>query len=253
MKRIYILFLAITFLMVPVAGVHAQQENQFTKGYVEVIDGCKIVLNGCLNIRSGPGIGYSRVHVLRIGAVLYVDKSVTDDTDRVWYRVVPTPGSHPERVTTEWYIAAEFVVPVTVPPEPAKDPSKKIVVDLSDQTLTAYQGDKIFMKVSVSTGRAATPTFPGRFTILWKTPSRYMQGPIPGAADISGKLLTDVYDLPGVPWDMYFTVGGAAFHGTYWHNDFGKKHSHGCVNLTVKDSYKLYGWAAVGTRVIVQP
>ncbi len=240
------MFLAITLLLIPTVSAEAQRENQAMKGYVEVIDGCKIIRSGCLNVRSGPGISYSRVQVLRIGAVVYVDKSVTDDTGRVWYRVVPDASiPYPERVTTEWYTAAEFVVPVTVPPNPAKDPSKKIVVDISDQTLTAYQGDKIFMKVNVSTGITGTPTPLGKFNVLSKTPSRYMQGPLPG--------MTDVYDLPGVPWVMYFTIGGAALHGTYWHNEFGKKHSHGCVNLTVEDSYKLYGWAAVGTRVIVQP
>lgn len=72
-----------------------------------------------------------------------------------------------------------------------------------------------------------------------------MQGPIPGITD-------QYYDLPGVPWNLYFTYQGAAIHGTYWHKNFGKQSSHGCVNLTTEEAQKLYNWAGVGTFVIVQ-
>ena len=72
-----------------------------------------------------------------------------------------------------------------------------------------------------------------------------MQGPIPG---VSGHY----YDLPGVPWDMYFTYQGAAIHGTYWHENFGRPASNGCVNLPVPEARKLYTWAEVGALVIVQ-
>lgn len=262
MKRIQILFLTITLVLVPVVSAQAQDNSQSVNGYVQVIDGCVVVRSGCLNVRSGPGTNYSKVRipdigpqVLRVGAVVYVSESVTDDTGRVWYRVVPDASiPHPERVTTQWWIAAEFTAPANVPPKPAYDSGKKIVVDISAQTETAYNADgTIFMVAPVSTGNTSTPTPLGKFKILSKTPSRYMQGPLPGITDINGQPLTDVYDLPGVPWTMYFTSGGAALHGAYWHNEFGKKHSHGCVNLTIEDAYKLYAWAAVGTRVIVQP
>ena len=41
----------------------------------------------------------------------------------------------------------------------------------------------------------------------------------------------DFYDLPGVPWVSYFHWWGVSIHGTYWHNDYGEPHSHGCINL----------------------
>ena len=72
-----------------------------------------------------------------------------------------------------------------------------------------------------------------------------MQGPIPGVSD-------DVYDLPGVPWTMYFTYDGAAIHGAYWHNDFGAQHSHGCVNLPPDKAEQLYDWTPLGTPVLVR-
>jgi hypothetical protein len=57
-----------------------------------------------------------------------------------------------------------------------------------------------------------------------------------------GADLASLFDLPGVPWDAYFTEAGAALHGTYWHNDFGHPHSHGCINLTPEDARWIYRW-----------
>jgi lipoprotein-anchoring transpeptidase ErfK/SrfK len=50
------------------------------------------------------------------------------------------------------------------------------------------------------------------------------------------------YDLPGVPWICYFTEDGISFHGTYWHNDFGKPRSHGCINLSPAAARWVYRW-----------
>jgi lipoprotein-anchoring transpeptidase ErfK/SrfK len=58
----------------------------------------------------------------------------------------------------------------------------------------------------------------------------------------SGDLASDGYDLPGVPWVSYFTEKGVSFHGTYWHNDFGTPHSHGCINLTSQSAKWIYLW-----------
>ena len=48
-----------------------------------------------------------------------------------------------------------------------------------------------------------------------------------------------------------FTDNGVAFHGAYWHNDFGTPRSHGCVNLPVSFAKWLYDWTPLGTRVWV--
>lgn len=73
-----------------------------------------------------------------------------------------------------------------------------------------------------------------------------MQGPLPILAD------QQYYDLPGVPWNLYFTEQGAVIHGAYWHNSFGKPYSHGCVNMHTDEARKLYTWATLGTQVIVR-
>ena len=77
-----------------------------------------------------------------------------------------------------------------------------------------------------------------------KTPSRYMQGPLPPISD-------QFYDLPGVPWNLYFTNEGGAIHGAYWHESFGEQRSHGCVNLPLDKAKELYLWAPLGTEVFV--
>jgi lipoprotein-anchoring transpeptidase ErfK/SrfK len=124
--------------------------------------------------------------------------------------------------------------------------TKSIVVDRSDQTLKAYDNGELFMEAEISTGLELTPTPRGIFYIFRKTPSRYMQGPLPYLVDQQS------YDLPGVPWNLYFTEGGAAIHGTYWHNNFGNQQSHGCVNMRPEEAEKLYRWAELGTKVTVR-
>ena len=111
-----------------------------------------------------------------------------------------------------------------------------IEVNLSTQTLTAWQGDVAVMHTAISSGLAATPTVTGRFRIGNKLTSQRMVGP--------------GYDLPGVPWVMYF-YGAYAIHGAYWHNNFGMPMSHGCVNMRSGDAQMLYNWAPAGTEVYV--
>jgi len=111
-----------------------------------------------------------------------------------------------------------------------------IEVDLSEQTLTAWQGDVPVLHTSVSTGTSRHPTVTGRFSVGTKYSSQRMTGP--------------GYDLPGVPWVMYF-FSGYAIHGAYWHDNFGAPMSHGCVNMRVTEAEFLYEWADAGTEVYV--
>lgn len=110
-----------------------------------------------------------------------------------------------------------------------------IDVDISSQRLTAYQGKKAVFSALISSGLARTPTVIGRFKVQTKLRSTRMRGP--------------GYDLPGVPYTMYF-YKGYAIHGTYWHNNFGRPMSHGCVNMRTADAGWLFNWASVGTPVV---
>jgi len=220
--------------------------------YVEVLDGCGHHFEGeCLNVRSGPGTEYPVVARLRNGIVLKVDGKV-EHGESTWYKIIFDEWlRYPERVTGDWYVAANYVKVLLDEGNQAIEnqgnaaSTKQIIVDRSDQILYAYENDELFMQEPISTGLELTPTPRGIFSIYKKTPSRYMQGPIPDIAN-------QYYDLPGVPWNLYFTHGGAVIHGAYWHDSFGTKYSHGCVNLPPKQAYILYTWAELGTRVIVR-
>lgn len=132
---------------------------------------------------------------------------------------------------------SEKVSPAKVLGEATLTGEKHIYVDLTTQTLTAYQGDTIFLQVPVSTGKwFPTPT--GDFTIWEKI----------RATKMSGGEGADYYYLPNVPYVMFFEGSGVAagrgfsLHGTYWHDNFGHPMSHGCVNMRTIDAEKLYYW-----------
>lgn len=111
-----------------------------------------------------------------------------------------------------------------------------IEVDLSSQRLIAWEGGRRVYSMPVSTGKRSTPTPTGRFAIQSKLRSTRMRG--------------RDYNVPNVPNTMYFN-GGYAIHGAYWHNRFGTPISHGCINVPVGQSRKLFNWADEGTRVVV--
>lgn len=237
-------------------GIHDIVDNTPKETFIEIYDACDHAYQGsCVNVRTGPGTSYPSVLRLRNGVVLSVDpQTVTDSDGQEWYKVLFEDNvRYPERVTTDWYVAKvrgsvhEFqdVGTLNATKETPKDTKKRIVVDLSDETLTAYDGDTVFMKETISRGVEENPTPVGMFSVYKKTPSRYMQGPLPGETD-------EYYDLPGVPWDLYFSPDGAVLHGAYWHDDFGTPRSHGCVNQSPENARKLYQWADLGTSVIVQ-
>lgn len=221
--------------------------------YIEVTDGCGPHFEGtCVNVRSAPNTNSEVVGRLRNGMILKTSNKVTGEDGQKWYKIAFDDWlRYPERVAGDWYVAEDFVEdfvdigdeehdPKTSPPS-----DQKILVDRSEQMLYAYEGEKLFMETSISTGLELTPTPRGTFNIFKKTPSRYMQGPIPDISD-------QHYDLPGVPWNMYFTAQGAVIHGAYWHEKFGEPWSHGCVNLSPSEARKLYQWAEVGATVVVR-
>lgn len=219
--------------------------------YVEIINSCDIHFEGdCVIARTGPDTDFPLVAKLRNHVVLKVAGKVEHD-GQLWYKIdFDEFIRYPERIAEGMYVPSDRVTVLldegekTSWTDGSTTTTKRIVVNRATQKLIAYDGDTIFMETLISTGLELSPTAAGTFTIYKKTPSRYMQGPLPG--------FTDEYDLPGVPWNLYFTNDGAVIHGAYWHDSFGSRYSHGCVNLTPEDAQKLYTWAPLGTKVIVQ-
>jgi hypothetical protein len=144
--------------------------------------------------------------------------------DRDWYRVGPD----------QW---VEQGMVGIVAPKPRPDgigrADKWIEVDLYEQTLAAYEGDRLVYATLVSSGLPWWQTDPGLFQVWIKVKQAKMSG---------RNGYPDYYFLEDVPWTMYFN-GEFALHGAYWHDRFGIQHSHGCVNLPPQDAKWLFAWS----------
>ena len=120
--------------------------------------------------------------------------------------------------------------------------TKHIYVDLASQTLYALKGTSIIFQTLISSGKWH-PTPIGNFKIWVKLQSTRMSG---GEGD-------DAYDLPNVPYTMFFSNDevpaseGFSIHGAYWHNNFGHPMSHGCINMRPDDAKRVYDWADPAT------
>jgi lipoprotein-anchoring transpeptidase ErfK/SrfK len=117
---------------------------------------------------------------------------------------------------------------------------KWIDVDLSSQTLNAYEGNNLVYTTLISSGMTEFPTVTGMFRIWLRFEKQTMDG---------ARLGYDYY-LENVPYVMYF-YEDYALHGAYWHNNFGVPMSHGCVNIAPTDAGWLYAWSDYGTVVNV--
>lgn len=130
------------------------------------------------------------------------------------------------------------VKPSTLPSF-AKDKTRWIDVSLLQQTLVLYEGETPTYVTLVSTGRdgigdpAKTLSSPqGVFRIYQKHVTTTMDSDV---AD-------NEFELRDVPWVMYFKAG-YALHAAYWHDDFGRARSHGCINLSPIDARYVFRWA----------
>jgi len=112
---------------------------------------------------------------------------------------------------------------------------KLIVVDRETQMVTAFEGQKLVFSQRCSSGAEGTETPQGEFRTYHKGPAVHMTN--------QGDAIENIYNLPGVPWCSFFTGAGHALHGTYWHNDYGRPRSHGCVNLPSDAAKFLYRWS----------
>jgi hypothetical protein len=136
---------------------------------------------------------------------------------------------------TEWVRAADVRVFTPAPPPPSLTKGERwIDVDLESQILVAFEGDLPVYATMVSSGGKDTPTETGVYR-MWLKESE---------ADMKGLNGEDPYSVATVPWTQFFSPEkGLALHTAYWHDQFGTRRSHGCVNLAPKDARWLYFWS----------
>lgn len=121
---------------------------------------------------------------------------------------------------------------------------KSIVVDLSEQRLYAYEHGLVAQSFLVSTGVKKYPTPVGDYEVQKKVP-------LMDYVWTYGPNHPDNYAIPDVGWNLRFKPN-YFIHYAYWHNDFGKPRSHGCVNVPLEPAKWIYEWAELGTPVAVR-
>jgi hypothetical protein len=137
------------------------------------------------------------------------------------------------------WVKQTFFSIVDVNPRPAEvgEDEYWVEVDLYEQTFAAYEGDQMVYATLISSGLNRWPTREGIFQV--EEQNRFREYKMSGA---EGQV--DYYFLEDIPYIMYFDMlNGIALHGTYWHDRFGYKHSHGCVNMTILDAEWTFGWS----------
>ena len=180
-----------------------------------------------LNVRARPGVSRDNppIDVLPRYTVVHI-MGREEAHDGLWYRI-----------GRKRYVHSAYVRVVTTMPRPPEvGPDEKwIDVNLTEQTLAAYEGDRMVYATLISSGLPQWRTVEGLFRIWVKL----RWGKMSGGSIEEG----DYYYLEDVPWTMYFHLG-YGLHAAYWHDGFGYPRSHGCVNLSPYDARWLFEWAS---------
>lgn len=142
----------------------------------------------------------------------------------LWYQVGPEQWVHQTHVAK--YDPIERPADV--------DTDNWISIDLYEQTAVVYEEDRPIFATLIAAGLDQWPTHEGVYHIYFRRQRHTMNG---------GRAGYDFYYIEEVPWTMFFDEG-RALHGAYWHDEFGYRHSHGCINLSLTDAHWLYQWVA---------
>ena len=155
--------------------------------------------------------------------VIYVQDAPTTKRGATFYPPARGEGFLPAKQIRRW-------IPLVERPEGVGSDEVWLDVELTQQTLTVLRGDTAEFVTLVSSGSWKDPTPTGIFRFESKM----------AVSDMRSKPdADDAYHVEDVPWVMYFK-GRYALHGVYWHNRFGRRASHGCINLSATDARKVY-------------
>lgn len=200
--------------------------------------------------RWRPGSQYV-ARKLYYQTVYRVVDAVPDEEGVWWYQlnegITWSPGPY-VLASSLRYIPPEELAPIA-----PGQPDKWIYINTTEQRVDCMVGDQVVFTTPAATGTYSTATPWGEFTMILKRHTSRMMG--------------EDYDLPGVAFPTYFTWSGVAIHGTFWHNDYGRRHSHGCINVPSSAAKWIFRWVepqtpyhewtqriepGTGTRVVVE-
>jgi len=196
------------------------------------------------SLRYNKSEGWTRLYRLYYSSTHWITDVTPGPDGRPWYEITDdlhrqkyyARGSHIRLVEPQ---ELEPLSPNIAPED------KRVEVNIETQLFRAFERDEVVYQAKVATGvpetgepvnGITTDTPFGAFRISRKMPVRHM-----GNGDLVADL--SAYELPGVPWVSYFVSTGVAFHGAYWHDNYGRRMSHGCVNMKPEDAKWLFRWA----------
>jgi lipoprotein-anchoring transpeptidase ErfK/SrfK len=169
--------------------------------------------------------------------IVWIDNIETNSSGKVMYRINERYGN-PGDV---FLVPAETLRPLTDDDVSTISPdveNKRVVVNLTRQTLSCYEDGREVYFCQISTG--AKFDAQGNAVNYWSTPK--------GLHAVYRKLVSlhmsgeTTGNWPGVGWTQIFATGGVAIHSTYWHNAYGIPRSHGCVNCKPDDAQWIWRW-----------
>lgn len=151
------------------------------------------------------------------------------------YSTVEVDGHNWYQIGEDKWVHQFNVAKILPVPRPEDITTEKWVsVDLYEQVLIAYEGSTPVFSTLISSGLADWPTNEGVFNVYMRRERTTMSG---------GYGAEDFYFLEEVPWTMFFD-GDIALHGTFWHDGFGYRQSHGCVNMSIMDANWVFDWSS---------
>jgi len=196
------------------AGVELTQPLPYPMGW--------ILVNVVPSHTPGADPVFGDLAVLRYTRVnLYASVDVDGWT---WYQIG----------INEWVIQTVIAKYIPIEKPEGVDTVHWVSVDLYEQVLVAYEDRTPVFTTLISSGLPAWGTTEGLYHVYVRYPRTIMSG-------AEGE--NDFYYLEEVPWTQYFD-GDQGLHGTYWHDGFGYRHSHGCVNMSITDAKWIYDWAS---------
>jgi len=208
-----------------------------------------------------PHLQARRIYRFYGGTVYHVVDTYEDEQGTGWYKVFDEfPAQDPPY---QWMLARDVrrIPRAEMAPIHPFAGQKRIEVDLGQQRLTCYEGERPVFTTLVASGVGIQQvqseverdgakvletldvdlaTHTGEVSVLLKQPSRHMTNRPMKPGDSLPPV--EIFDLPGIPWNTFFDPTGTAIHGTYWHNDFGVPRSHGCLNASCDAARWIYRW-----------
>lgn len=173
--------------------------------------------------------------------VVWVSQIKVDEAGSTWYQIQERYG-----YGDVFWVPAEALRPLTaeeISPISPDVADKRILVNVTYQTLSCFEGDTEVYFCRISSG--ALYNYQGNRVDAWSTPlgkHRIWRKAI--SLPLSGGSAAVGWDLPAVGWITLFVGSGVAIHSTYWHNNYGVPTSRGCVNARPEDAKWIFRWTS---------